>query len=154
MVILRGPLAGQNLQRYRKSAAPSVCDQQLVSILEVALGLKQAQMVYLFGPPMCFGDARSRPPLPPPPTYPPPTPPPYPSPPPPTPPPYLPPTSPPYLPPPTSPPYLRLASLDRRLASLDAGAPSHVTAPPPPPSRRTSPRRPAPSPTHCATASP
>ena len=42
----------------------------------------------------------------------------------PTPPPYLPPPylPPPYLPPPISPPYLRLASLDRRLASLDAGA--------------------------------
>ena len=43
---------------------------------------------------------------------------------PPNPPPY--PTSPPYLPPlpppPTSPPYLQLASLERRLASLDAGA--------------------------------
>ena len=88
--------------------------------------------------------ARSRPPLPPRPTYaplppstppyppqpppipplspplPPPTPPtpPYPPQPPPTPP----PTSPPLPPPPTSPPYLRLASLDRRLASLDAGA--------------------------------
>ena len=56
---------------------------------------------------------RTQPPLPPP--YPPPLPP---LPPPPT----LPPTSPPYIPPPTSPPYLRLASLDRRLASLDAGA--------------------------------
>ena len=43
-------------------------------------------------------------------------------PPPPTPPQPPPPTSPPYLPPPTSPPYLQLASLDRRLASLDAGA--------------------------------
>ena len=53
-----------------------------------------------------------------PPPYPPP-PPPYPPLPPPTPPP---PTSPPLPPPPTSPPYLRLASLDRRLASLDASA--------------------------------
>ena len=61
---------------------------------------------------------KSPPPYLPPPTYPPPTPP-YP---PPTSPPTPPPTSPPYLPPPTSPPYLRLASLDRRLASLDAGA--------------------------------
>ena len=34
----------------------------------------------------------------------------------------LPPPLPPPTPPPTSPPYLRLASLDRRLASLDAGA--------------------------------
>ena len=75
------------------------------------------------------------PPLPPPPTsppylppyLPPPTSPPYPPPtPPPTPPPAPPPTSPPYLPPvpppPYLPPYLRLASLDRRLASLDTGA--------------------------------
>ena len=50
---------------------------------------------------------------------PPPTSPPY-LPPPPTPP--YPPPTPPLPPPPTSPPYLRLASLDRRLASLDAGA--------------------------------
>ena len=40
------------------------------------------------------------------------------------PPPYTPAYTPPYppLPPPTSPPYLQLASLDRRLASLDARA--------------------------------
>ena len=48
----------------------------------------------------------------------PPLPPPTPPQPPPYPPPTSPPTSPPYLPP----PHLRLASLDRRLASLDAGA--------------------------------
>ena len=40
---------------------------------------------------------------------------------PPYPPPYLPPPDPPLPPPRTSPPYLRLASLDRLLASLDAG---------------------------------
>ena len=47
-----------------------------------------------------------------------------------------------------------LSTTHTSLASLLRRAPSHVTDPPPPPPRRTSPRRPAPSPTHCATASP
>ena len=47
-----------------------------------------------------------------------------------------------------------LSTTHTSLVSLLRRAPSHVTAPPPPLSRRTSPRRPAPSPTHCATASP
>ena len=46
-----------------------------------------------------------------------------------------------------------LSTTHTSLASLLRRALSHVTAPPPP-SRRTSPRRQAPSPTHCATALP
>ena len=77
-------------------------------------------------PPLHTPPSPPNPPLSPPqpPSYPPPPPPtpPLPPPTPPNPPPTSPPYLPPYLPPPTSLPYLRLASLNRRLASLDAGA--------------------------------